>query len=188
MWLAFPVFTVCFQISVGPLLEHSLSPYFYNNKIEETFGRIYILYIPDWPSLKQDIQVIMFGSGTYDLYLKSEGLVSACKKSLSGSSLLGNPGIQTALVMQWLQYQVLFAIFSYLSSCLDSLNIKGKWCQRIVCPNFGHLALTSSLINAGENSFATLVSELNCFSFRIVIFFCSMPTASTKYVNLEWRS
>ena len=58
---------------------------------------------------------------------------------------------------------------------------------RVVFPNFGHPALTSSFTNytflTVENRFATTVKRLSafrkCFSFRILIYyFHSMTTAS----------
>ena len=65
-----------------------------------------------------------------------------------------------------------------------------------MCPNVGHSAPTSSfpkyVFLQVKNSFVTIVNGLtvwNCFNFRMVIYyFISMPTASTKWVNWEWRS
>ena len=56
---------------------------------------------------------------------------------------------------------------------------------RVVCPNFGHPALTSSFTKYNflqvKTSYATIVNELSVlklFSFRMVIYyFRSMPTA-----------
>ena len=64
---------------------------------------------------------------------------------------------------------------------------------RVVCPNFGHPALTSSFTKHTYlkviNIFITILNEpsvLHFFSFRMVIYyFRSMPTAPTKCVNLE---
>ena len=67
---------------------------------------------------------------------------------------------------------------------------------RVVCPNFGHPVLTSSFTKYRflqvKNSLAKIVnglSVLRLFQFRMVIYcFLSMTTASTKCVNLKWRS
>ena len=80
--------------------------------------------------------------------------------------------------------------FYFSISHLEKLGI------RVVCPNFGHRALTSSFNKhktwQKKNSFATIVNEVsfwNCISFQMVILlFRSIPTASTKYINPKWRS
>ena len=67
---------------------------------------------------------------------------------------------------------------------------------RVVCPNFGHPALTPSFTKYKFFWWKIVLQHLwmnfqfwNCFSFRMAICcFRSMTTACTKRVNLEWRS
>ena len=63
--------------------------------------------------------------------------------------------------------------------------------QAEMCPNFGHLSLTSSLTKYQylqmKNSFATIVNEMSVLKlFQLSNgYFCSMPTASIKCKNLK---
>ena len=66
--------------------------------------------------------------------------------------------------------------------------------DRVVCPYFGHTALTSSFTKykffQAKNSFATIVNRLSVLKLfqllnGILFFLRNMPTASTKCVNLE---
>ena len=67
---------------------------------------------------------------------------------------------------------------------------------RVECPNFGHSVLNSQFTKHKFLQMKIVLQQLwmnwqywNYFSFRKMIrYFHSMPTASTKCVNLEWRS
>ena len=72
------------------------------------------------------------------------------------------------------------AMQQFISSIISTMD------TRVVFPNLGNLALTSSFSKyrflKAKNSLATIVKELSvliCFSFR------SMPTASTKSIHLK---
>ena len=65
--------------------------------------------------------------------------------------------------------------------------------SKVVCPNFGHpdltLHFTKYKFSHVQKSFATIVNVLSFLQlFELPnsdLLFCSVPTASTKCVNLE---
>ena len=87
----------------------------------------------------------------------------------------------------WSQYTVMPVTFLERAEARTSTPGPEEAVLRVVCPNFGHLALTSSF-----TKYKFLQVKNNFLSFlslqMVIYYFHSMHTASTKCVNLEWRS
>ena len=95
--------------------------------------------------------------------------------------------VDILLISSWADYVALQHVYRNIFVC--SCRAEG----RVVCPNIRHPALTSSLtkykILQEKDSPATVVNGLSVLKlFQLSngdLLFCSMPTASSKCLNLE---